>query len=228
MGRTHDAFAKPKYLALTTFRKDGRAVSTPVWFAHDGDRLVVITGRESGKAKRIRNGSRVLVAPCDMRGRPKGEAVEAVGGPAGSRRDRGDPPRHQEALRHPGPIPVPRLRPEGRRGGHRDHPRPGRAGGLTGWGSTAVRGIIDASRSPRAPADVSVGMRGLDGAPQPGSASRGCRSGLVNKAAKRSNWQPPACSRPRCLGSKVSVEAASPSWAVEASFSEGATPASAS
>jgi uncharacterized protein len=78
MGRTHDAFAKPKYLALTTFRKDGRAVSTPVWFAHDGDRLVVITGRESGKAKRIRNGSRVLVAPCDMRGRPNGEAVEAV------------------------------------------------------------------------------------------------------------------------------------------------------
>ena len=94
MGRTHDAFAKPKYLALTTFRKDGRAVSTPVWFAHDGDRLVVVTGtRRRGRRSGSGTARRVLVAPCDMRGRPKGEAVEAIGGPPGSRRDRGDPPR---------------------------------------------------------------------------------------------------------------------------------------
>ena len=47
-------------------------------------------------------------------------------------------------------------------------------------------------------------------------------SGLVKPAAKRSNCQQAACSRPRRLGGKVSVEAASPSWAVEASLSEGA------
>ena len=51
-------------------------------------------------------------------------------------------------------------------------------------------------------------------------------SGLVKQAAQRSNWQQPACSRPRRLGSKVSVEAASPPWAVEASLSGGAIPGS--
>ena len=69
---------------------------------------------------------------------------------------------------------------------------------------------------------VSVGMRGFDRAQIPGSASRGCCSGLVNQAAKRSTWQPPVDSRPRCLGSKVSVEATSVSRVVEASFSEAA------
>ncbi len=46
--------------------------------------------------------------------------------------------------------------------------------------------------------------------------------GLVKKVAKRSTWQPPVDSRPRCLGSKVSVEATSASWVVEASLSEAA------
>ena len=49
-------------------------------------------------------------------------------------------------------------------------------------------------------------------------------SGLVKQAAKRSNCQQAACSRPRRLGGKVSMEAASPSRAVEVSLSEGATP----
>ena len=48
-------------------------------------------------------------------------------------------------------------------------------------------------------------------------------SGLVKPAAKRSNCQQAACSRPRRLGGKVSMEAASPSRAVEVSLSEGAT-----
>jgi pseudouridine synthase len=48
-------------------------------------------------------------------------------------------------------------------------------------------------------------------------------SGLVKQAANRSNWQPPACSRPRRLGGKVSVEATSAPWVVEASFSGAAT-----
>ena len=46
--------------------------------------------------------------------------------------------------------------------------------------------------------------------------------GLVNQVAKRSTWQPPVDSRSRCLGSRVSVEAASASRVVEASFSGAA------
>lgn len=73
-----DALAQGKYLSLTTFRGDGTPVATPVWLVRDGDALRVITQADSGKAKRLRKDSRVLVAPCDARGNLKGEQVEAT------------------------------------------------------------------------------------------------------------------------------------------------------
>ncbi|MCV7221274.1 PPOX class F420-dependent oxidoreductase [Mycolicibacterium elephantis] len=78
MSATFADVAKSEYILLTTFTKDGRPKPTPVWAAPDGDRLVVITQDKSWKVKRIRNTPRVTIAPCDMRGNPKGEAVEAV------------------------------------------------------------------------------------------------------------------------------------------------------
>ena len=65
-----------KYLSLTTFKKDGSAVATPVWVARDGDELVVITDATSGKAKRIRNNASVRLAPCDMRGQVTGSSED--------------------------------------------------------------------------------------------------------------------------------------------------------
>jgi PPOX class probable F420-dependent enzyme len=73
-----DELAQGKYLSLTTFRGDGTPVATPVWLVLDGDALRVITQADSGKAKRLRKDSRVLVAPCDARGTLKGEQVEAT------------------------------------------------------------------------------------------------------------------------------------------------------
>ncbi len=67
-----------KYALLTTFRRDGRAVATPLWVVPDGSGLGFWTVADSGKVKRIRNSGRVTVAPCDMRGKPTGEAVEAT------------------------------------------------------------------------------------------------------------------------------------------------------
>ena len=75
---TIDDLAQGKYLSLTTFRRDGTAVATPVWLVRDGGALRVITQADSGKAKRLRNDPRVLVAPCDARGNLKGEQVEAT------------------------------------------------------------------------------------------------------------------------------------------------------
>lgn len=72
-----ERLAAGKYLSLTTFRRDGTPVATPVWLVRDGDRLLVTTEASSGKAKRLRNNSSVLVAPCDMRGRLTGEQVSA-------------------------------------------------------------------------------------------------------------------------------------------------------
>ncbi len=65
------------YMNLTTFRKSGAAVPTPVWFAEEHGKLYVVTGRNLGKVKRIRNNSRVLVEPCDRRGTTLGPSVEA-------------------------------------------------------------------------------------------------------------------------------------------------------
>jgi uncharacterized protein len=70
--------AKSRYVSLTTFRRDGTPVATPVWVAQQGDELVVYTARSSGKAKRLRNSSRVLLGPCDMRGRVTGDVVEGT------------------------------------------------------------------------------------------------------------------------------------------------------
>lgn len=63
------------YMNLTTFRKTGVGVVTPVWFAEDGGRLYVMTQASAGKAKRIRNNGRVEVAPADRSGKPLGPAA---------------------------------------------------------------------------------------------------------------------------------------------------------
>lgn len=62
------ALSGETYVSITTFRKSGAAVSTPVWIVADGDRLLVTTAPSSGKVKRIRNNNRVELTPCDMRG----------------------------------------------------------------------------------------------------------------------------------------------------------------
>jgi PPOX class probable F420-dependent enzyme len=61
-----------KYISLATFRKSGAVVRTPVWFAPEDDRLYIMTRSDSGKYKRIRNNSQVLVAACTIRGKITG------------------------------------------------------------------------------------------------------------------------------------------------------------
>jgi hypothetical protein len=66
-----------RYLNLETYRKDGRAVRTPLWFAEADGLLYVYTLADSGKVKRIRRNGRVRIVPSDLRGTPKGEWIEA-------------------------------------------------------------------------------------------------------------------------------------------------------
>ena len=64
--------ADEKYLLLTTLRRDGRAVATPVWAAQlDDGKIGFWTSAGSGKAKRLAHTERVTVQPCDARGRVK-------------------------------------------------------------------------------------------------------------------------------------------------------------
>ena len=64
-----------KYLSLTTYRRDGSPVSTPLWFVEADGRLFATTGADSYKARRLRRNPAALVAPCDARGRPKGDPI---------------------------------------------------------------------------------------------------------------------------------------------------------
>ncbi len=66
-----------KYISLTTFRKSGAKVATPVWVGEDGDKLYVMTLSKMGKTKRIRNNPQVTVAPCSVRGKLTGPEVAA-------------------------------------------------------------------------------------------------------------------------------------------------------
>ena len=67
-----------QYIALETFKKNGQAVSTPVWIVREGNKLLVMTQGNSWKVKRIRNNPRVRIAESDVRGKPEGEFVEGV------------------------------------------------------------------------------------------------------------------------------------------------------
>ncbi|MFD7716449.1 PPOX class F420-dependent oxidoreductase [Streptomyces sp. NPDC059814] len=72
-------FARSEYVSLTTYRKNGTPVATPVWAAVDGDELLIWTKTDSWKVKRLRNDSRVLVTVCDARGRIAQGAASAEG-----------------------------------------------------------------------------------------------------------------------------------------------------
>ena len=67
-----------KYISLTTFRKNGVGVPTPVWFGEENGNLYVMTRSDMGKTMRIRNNPQVRVAPCTIRGKVTGPEFSAT------------------------------------------------------------------------------------------------------------------------------------------------------
>lgn len=63
-----DEISRSKYVSLTTYRKDGTGVATPVWHVVNGGELFVVSDAEAWKVKRIRNNSHVVVTVCGARG----------------------------------------------------------------------------------------------------------------------------------------------------------------
>ncbi len=63
-------------IALTTFRKTGEAVTTPVWFAISLGTIYVETHADAGKLKRLRHTARVTLAPCTYSGKVTGLVSE--------------------------------------------------------------------------------------------------------------------------------------------------------
>jgi PPOX class probable F420-dependent enzyme len=62
------ALRRGKYVSVTTYRRNGTGVPTPVWYALSERELVFWTGAGTGKVKRIGNDPRVQVAVCNVRG----------------------------------------------------------------------------------------------------------------------------------------------------------------
>lgn len=70
-----EALRRSSTALLTTFRRDGRPVTTPVSVAIHGVRVYFVTAADSGKARRLARRAEVTLAPCTMRGEPLGPAV---------------------------------------------------------------------------------------------------------------------------------------------------------
>lgn len=65
------------YVNLTTFRKSGAPVTTPVWMALEGNKGYIVTGKDSGKVKHLRNNPAVQIAPSTRMGKALGPAIDA-------------------------------------------------------------------------------------------------------------------------------------------------------
>lgn len=74
-----DEIGRSKYVSLTTYRKDGTGVATPVWHVVNGDELFIVSDADAWKVKRIRNNSDVVVTVCNIRGKIAPDAPSAQG-----------------------------------------------------------------------------------------------------------------------------------------------------
>jgi uncharacterized protein len=73
------ALGDEKFVSLTTFKKDGGAVATPMWIGRDGDQLFFWTPADSWKAKRAKNNPRVTLVPCSRGGKVRDGATPVDG-----------------------------------------------------------------------------------------------------------------------------------------------------
>jgi PPOX class probable F420-dependent enzyme len=63
---------------LTSFRRNGQGVSTPVGITINGDKAYFTTWSTTGKVKRLANNPHITLAPCKQRGAVIGPAVGAI------------------------------------------------------------------------------------------------------------------------------------------------------
>ena len=97
------SLADARFVSLTTFRRSGERVSTPVWVGRDGEALVVLTPAGSGKVRRLRRDPRVELVPCGRFGKVE-DGVVPVAGTADLREAPGDVDRARATIRRHYPI----------------------------------------------------------------------------------------------------------------------------
>jgi PPOX class probable F420-dependent enzyme len=95
--------ADARFVSLTTFRRSGEPVSTPVWVARDGEALVVLTPARSGKVRRLRHEPRVEVRPCGRFGKVP-DGVDPIAGTAELREHPAEVERARATIRRTYPL----------------------------------------------------------------------------------------------------------------------------
>jgi PPOX class probable F420-dependent enzyme len=96
---TWEPFVLQKTAVLTTWKRDGTPVGTPLSVAVDGQRAFVRSFEKAGKTRRLRNRPEAELAPSTARGRPTGPAIQVS-----ARRLEGAEARHASRLlarKHP-------------------------------------------------------------------------------------------------------------------------------
>jgi uncharacterized protein len=73
-----DDLAKNRTVVVTTYKRDGAAVATPVNVVVIGNHAYFRTWSTAGKVKRLRRNSRADIAPSTARGKPTGPAISAT------------------------------------------------------------------------------------------------------------------------------------------------------
>ncbi|BBX85106.1 PPOX class F420-dependent oxidoreductase [Mycolicibacterium aubagnense] len=77
-GSDFTGFDRARQIVLVTFKRSGEAMPSPINHGVADGKLYVRTDASTGKVKRIRNDPRVVVVPCNLRGRPKGQPVAGI------------------------------------------------------------------------------------------------------------------------------------------------------
>jgi PPOX class probable F420-dependent enzyme len=95
--------ADSRFVSLTTFRRSGDTVSTPVWIGRDGSSLIVLTPAGSGKVKRLRTDPRVEIRPCGRFGKVA-EGVAPVAGTAQLREGPADVEKARATIQRTYPV----------------------------------------------------------------------------------------------------------------------------
>ena len=77
MGNDLAPLESARTILLTTYKRDGTPVATPVSIAFAGDRAFFRSYDKAWKTKRLRNNPEVEVAASTLRGKPSGTPVHA-------------------------------------------------------------------------------------------------------------------------------------------------------
>jgi len=73
-----DALRGARQCLVVTFKRSGEGVPTPVNFGLSDGRVYFRSEPRSAKIARLRRNPRVLIAPCNIRGKPTGPVAEGT------------------------------------------------------------------------------------------------------------------------------------------------------